>query len=402
MPAQTVIWTGGANDDFDDRNNWDLKIIPDNLDTAIIPKTASQALGSNLDRTASGAAATGTVTFTGNAANTNTVVIDGKTYTFQTSLTDSDGNVKIGGSTEASADNLVAAITLGSGAGTAYAASTTIHSTVSAYDGAGTTVDVRAVTPGTAGNSIAMSETLVSGTVDATLSGGDTDGLYIVLLKTEDGSPAIGSSGNPLILTAAKIVLEGRETAYIRAGDNGNSTDIDRIIINSKNMVDAAVLDTDISGNARDFVEVEALSGGFSLALHASASITNYFQDGAKSRSTLTGAAATIISLFMNGGRMALGCDCTSCHQSGGTITYGNAAGAVMITLFQTGGLFIHNQLDGAGGSTRLAVAVLVNGMLDATQTIGNKQITVFYRFPHFILRKDDDTWTGDETVIGA
>ena len=124
-------------------------------------------------RTASNTAATGTLTLTGQPNDTEQVVVGSKTYTFQTTLTNVDGNVQIGGSTEASIDNLVAAIGLGAGAGTAYAAAMTSPDEVSAVrDGA--TMDVTATTSGSGGNSLASTETLTNGSWGgATLSGGE-------------------------------------------------------------------------------------------------------------------------------------------------------------------------------------------------------------------------------------
>jgi hypothetical protein len=123
--------------------------------------------------TTASAAATGTLTLTGNAGNTETVTIDTKTYTFQTVLTDVDGNVLIGATASDSIDNLIAAITLGSGAGTLYAASTTLHSTVTAAAGVGDTMDATAKKAGETGNSIATTDTLTNGSWGgATLSGG--------------------------------------------------------------------------------------------------------------------------------------------------------------------------------------------------------------------------------------
>jgi len=124
----------------------------------------------------SGVAATGTLTLTGNALNAETVTIDTKVYTFQTVLTDVDGNVLIGATASDSLDNLIAAITLGAGSGTLYAASTTLHPTVTAAAGAGDTMDASAKTEGTAGNTIATTETLTNGSWGgATLSGGAGD-----------------------------------------------------------------------------------------------------------------------------------------------------------------------------------------------------------------------------------
>jgi len=83
----------------------------------------------------------GTLTFAENAANTNTVTIGAKVYTFQTTLTNVDGNVKRGANAAASIVNLVAAINLGTGAGTTYATAMTANAVdVQALDGAGDTV----------------------------------------------------------------------------------------------------------------------------------------------------------------------------------------------------------------------------------------------------------------------
>jgi len=107
--------------------------------------------------------AIGTLTLSGQPLNTETVVVGGKTYTFQTSLTDVDGNVKIGATAAASIDNLYAAINLGAGAGTVYAASMTANTGVKATAETDTTLVVKALTPGLVGNLIASTETLTNG-----------------------------------------------------------------------------------------------------------------------------------------------------------------------------------------------------------------------------------------------
>lgn len=118
--------------------------------------------------------AAGVLTLTANAGNTETVTLDTKVYTFQTSLTDVDGNVLIGATASDSLDNLIAAIGLGAGAGTKYAASTTVHTTVTAAAGAGDTMDVTAITYEDAvGDAIATTETMANGSfVDTTMLSG--------------------------------------------------------------------------------------------------------------------------------------------------------------------------------------------------------------------------------------
>jgi hypothetical protein len=107
----------------------------------------------------------GTLTLTGQPLDTETVTIDAKVYTFQTTLTDVDGNVLIGATAAASLVNLRAAINLtASGAGSLYAASMTVHPTawVPSVTTA-TTIVAAAKTGGVAGDAIASTETLTNG-----------------------------------------------------------------------------------------------------------------------------------------------------------------------------------------------------------------------------------------------
>lgn len=76
--------------------------------------------------------AIGILTLTANPLDTETVTIGSKVYTYQSVLTDVDGNVLIGADADASIVNLIVAINLGAGSGTAYAASTTLNTDVSA------------------------------------------------------------------------------------------------------------------------------------------------------------------------------------------------------------------------------------------------------------------------------
>ena len=110
-------------------------------------------------------AATQTLTVSDNFDNGETCVIGGKTYTFQDTLTNSDGNVHIGSDTTGDMQNLLAAINLTDGgesstsAGTDYAAAMTIHPDVKATAVTATTLVITCKTPGTAGNFINTTET---------------------------------------------------------------------------------------------------------------------------------------------------------------------------------------------------------------------------------------------------
>lgn len=109
---------------------------------------------------AAATAATVTGTFTGNPTDGETVTLAGKTYTFQSSLTNVDGNVQIGFTATASINNLRAAIDLLAGAGTAYAAATTANPGASASNSLHSAVLVcTALTAGTSGNSLTASAT---------------------------------------------------------------------------------------------------------------------------------------------------------------------------------------------------------------------------------------------------
>lgn len=121
-----------------------------------------------------GVAATGTLTFTGQPLDTETVTIGAKVYTFQSSLTNTDGHVHIGASTAASVTNLIEAINLGANAGTDYAASTTANAAgVTASQGAGTTMVLTSNFHSVSGNAVATTETLTNGSWGAaTLTGG--------------------------------------------------------------------------------------------------------------------------------------------------------------------------------------------------------------------------------------
>lgn len=104
--------------------------------------------------------ASATVTMTTQPANGETVTINGKVYTFQTTLTNVDGNVLRGADANASAANLAAAINLGTGSGTTYAAATTLVSNVYARVSTNVvTLESHGLDHYSAGNAITLSRT---------------------------------------------------------------------------------------------------------------------------------------------------------------------------------------------------------------------------------------------------
>jgi len=117
--------------------------------------------------------AVGSMTFTAQPSDGNTVTLDGKVYTFQTTLTNVDGNVLRGGDAGASIANLFNAVIRGPGAGTAYAADTILHPNVDALaqEPLPLVLKLTAKRAGTAGNAITLA-TNVGGTTISAMAGG--------------------------------------------------------------------------------------------------------------------------------------------------------------------------------------------------------------------------------------
>ena len=161
-------------------------------------------------------ASTETLTLAANAANTETVTTGTKTYQFQTALTDVDGNVLIGATASDSIDNLIAAITLGAGSGSLYAASTTANGFVTAAAGGGDTMDATALTGGTQGNSIATTETLAAGGSQwgAALMSGGAGGDVEVLAAGELPTQTTAAVG---VVTTLGTIIEPA-AAFLTAG----------------------------------------------------------------------------------------------------------------------------------------------------------------------------------------
>lgn len=142
-----------------------------------------------------GVKSTQLLTFGGTPSNTKTVTIDGKVYTYQTSLTEADGNVLIGISAATARNNLLNALTKGGTDGTDYANAMTVHTTVDGVAN-GANLDINAKVAGLGGNVINTLEddaNLSFGAV--TLTGGvDPDELQY----------------------SAAVILEGNQTLQIK------------------------------------------------------------------------------------------------------------------------------------------------------------------------------------------
>lgn len=164
------------------------------------------------------AAATGTLTSSGNFTDTQTVTIGSKVYTFQASLTNADGNVLIGADRTASHANLKAAINLEAGAGTTYATAMTLHPTVEATSATATTTVVRAKTKGTAGNSLASTETQTNAAWGAATLAGGLDAVVAI------GSVSAVYTGEDDASWAATLAVNGTAgTVELRCTADGSN-----------------------------------------------------------------------------------------------------------------------------------------------------------------------------------
>lgn len=162
-----------------------------------------------------GVAASGTINATaGIPADNDTFVLNGKTYTFKTTLSNTDGFVLIGASATTAIANLVAAVTLGAGAGTTYAAATTAPTGITAAVSSPATVaTITATAVGTAGNSLTLAKTgtnlAVSG---ATLSGG------VAISGSRSGATLSGGTAGTGDFDADVIVSEERMNSTFERG----------------------------------------------------------------------------------------------------------------------------------------------------------------------------------------
>lgn len=158
------------------------------------------------------------------------VTIDGKVYLFQDNappLNSFDSTINTGGeddfpagtgSVAIMAANLIAAINsgtngLGEGAGVAYSVETTLHPTVTASAGSGSTVIVTAKNPGVAGNSLIL---LTSNTDNFTVSGD-------FLIGGEDGVSGSWDEGTGFFEQDLENSKDGA-TWQIRNDDDDNWT----------------------------------------------------------------------------------------------------------------------------------------------------------------------------------
>jgi hypothetical protein len=164
--------------------------------------------------------AQGTLTMDVMPSDGDTLTVDGKTYTYQTVLTDSDGNIAIGGSLAQAQLNLVSAFALSGVAGVDYAASTKGHPTVSIDDFGGDQAVLTAKESGIGGNLIATTETFTATTnmFDGGTLGGTTLGTSP---WTSEELPLTSSSGQVHADDELSLVKDGSDNIFIATETQG-------------------------------------------------------------------------------------------------------------------------------------------------------------------------------------
>lgn len=159
--------------------------------------------------TKNGRKAQGFLTFTDQPANTQTITVGSRTYTFQTTLTNVIGNVKIGATALESFQNLVAAIVGGAGSGTKYAALTTANTEVVASV-AGNLVTFTAILASAAANNFVTTETLTYAAFSAAKMLGGSDIVYGFF-----GGKARDQVGAVTTFVGGTVVVTDAATGYV-------------------------------------------------------------------------------------------------------------------------------------------------------------------------------------------
>jgi hypothetical protein len=202
-----------------------------------------------------GAAAIASITSSGtNVSNNDTVTINGKVYTFQTVLTNTDGHVLIGASADASLLNLLCAVNLTGTSGTQYAAAMTKNTYATAYNQNTTNhkIYLQAIATGSGGNALTLAKSAATLTVSgATFSGGGTNANQVTQITV--GGVNLLSAIVPYNASNAQTAADVVTNINGYSGTSGFSATATNGVIN---------LVAAMPGAANNFARVAVTTGG--------------------------------------------------------------------------------------------------------------------------------------------
>lgn len=165
----------------------------------------------------------------GTISNAETVVIDGVYYAWTNASVDagtpagtigSPWLVELGASASASLSNLYYAVNAGGGAGTTYSTALTAHPTVAATIQSGSDLYVAARLAGTAGNSIAVSETGANlAWTAATLAGGGAAQLRQVGMPNDVGAISVAHFNSYILVVPVQGMGVNGRFYWIEPGE---------------------------------------------------------------------------------------------------------------------------------------------------------------------------------------
>jgi len=324
------------------------------------------------------------LTTTGNFSNGETVTIDTKTYTFvDPAAPSSDGEVDIGGDADTSLSNLYAAITLGAGSGTAYAAATTAHPSCWASHPSASTDRVWSLDAGTAGNSIATTTTALNASWgDVTLAGGTQNSAATMnnVYFDPDFPGDLNNSGSEAEISCNKFFWRGSGTAYL------NFDAVNRMIVDSTNGVLAAQII-----NTSGIVSLEVVAGRVTLD-------QNSVSDGSQ-RVIVNTYSATPATLSVTGsgsigyvhnvsGNLTLnGPNVTNLRSAMGAYT--KVKSGTMTTIWSSGPFDLET-------TATVTTVEGMGGQFDMTTTAAAKTVTTFWKYKlcDLVYRESFDTIT--------
>lgn len=339
----TIIWTGRANDNPVDTQNYAGGALPTDGDQLVLNNTTLKPMVFNTDTlpatptlTAdaifSGTQATGTLTFSGVVTDGETVTIGSTVYRFKDTMVQAFDVQRGGaGAAQASMDNLIAAINGTGTVGTEYFAGTALHPDVTAVDGGGITMDVTARIGGTDGNAIDSTEGLANGSWGAaTLTSGADDFTILLVYVGEDS--LFGIEGSGLIADCTKIINKSPSAGIKYRLKTCVLTIIDSALDKSSNAFESvgATLTTLTAVKGRSVLDFATSITDLNIS---------YRDDKFADAEVMNDSSSTSVNIYQVGGRLTASQDAGAfLHMDGGRAKFLSTATTGLRALYQVSG----------------------------------------------------------------